>query len=163
MMSRLTKGVSVAALLATLGLAGCSGGDGDSTGAFTGMWMWSPGMRMINCPNIAPFSEALTGSLVMSKGIDAPLVTAVNGGTCTLKFDASGTSAILRMGQTCPPTMGTFNDGTAYTETDTFNTGNFAVNGRVANISLSASASIVFGSSVVCSYSITGTLQKTSQ
>jgi hypothetical protein len=119
---------------------------------------------MITCPGVNPFSEALMGSMVMSKGIDAPLVTAVNNGTCTLRLDPSGNSAILRMGQTCPPTTGTFSDGSAYTETDTFNTGNFAVNGRVATISLSASAQIVSGGqTLVCSYSITGTLQKTSQ
>jgi hypothetical protein len=162
MRSRFGRLVSGAALVAALGLAGCSSGD-DSSGTFVGMWMWSPGMRMITCPGIAPLSEPLMGSMVVSRGIDAPLVTSVNNGTCTLRLDPSGNSAILRMGQTCPPTTGSFTDGTQYTETDTFNTGNFAVNGRVATISLSASASIVFGQSIVCSYSITGTLQKTSQ
>jgi hypothetical protein len=163
MTSRFAHGVLAAALL-TLGLAGCGSADEDNTGAFTGSWMWSPGMRMINCPGADPFTMPLTGQLIMSKGIDAPLATAVNDGTCTLKLDSSGNSAILRMGQICPPTNGAFGDGTPYTETDTFNTGNFGVNGRVATISLSASAQIVSqGQTAVCMYSITGTLQKQTQ
>ena len=80
-----------------------------------------------------------------------------------LRFDPAGNVAILRPGQVCPPITGSFSDGTAYTETDTFQSGNLVVNGMVANMSLSASAQIVGGGlTLVCAYSITGTLQKIS-
>jgi hypothetical protein len=153
----------MALVVSVLGFAGCGSSD-DDLGTFTGTWMWSPGSTMITCPGLGTDTSMLSGSMIVSRGIDAPLATTVNNGTCTLKLDPSGNSAILRMGQICPPTTGTFSDNTAYTETDTFNTGNFSVNGRVATISLSASAQIVAaGQTLVCSYSITGTLQKSTQ
>ena len=162
-MSRLGKGISMAALVATLGLAGCGGGE-DSTAPFVGTWQYSSGTRMTTCPELGVVTEALMGTLTVAKGVDAPLVVLVNGGTCQLKLDPGGTSATLRAAQICPAFQGTFNDGTPYTETDTHNTGSFVVNGRTAVISESGSGQIVGGGrTFICTFTMNGTLNKVTQ
>jgi hypothetical protein len=125
---------------------------------FLGDWTISAEQRQLNCPGMAPITAPFMGGRMrFLRGIDAPLVIEAN---CPLRFDVAGQAAILRAGQVCPPTNGTFSDRTAYTETDTFNSGSFVVNGPVATLALSASAQIVFGQTLVCTLGVTGTLHK---
>jgi hypothetical protein len=154
----------MAALVATLGFAGCGSGDDGNTAAFTGTWQYSSGTRMTTCQGLGAATEPLMGTLIVAKGVDAPLVVLVNNGTCQLKLDPAGTSATLRMAQICPAFQGQFSDGTGYTETDTHNTGSFVINGRTAVISESGSGTIVGGGQTfVCTFTMNGTLNKITQ
>jgi hypothetical protein len=159
MMSRLVRGVSAAALLA-LGFAGCGGSSDDNTGLFVGTWLYASGVKTISCPNLGMNTVNLSGTLTISKGQEAPLV--IIDGSCALKLDINGTAASLRSGQICPPfPAGSLDNGTAITETDTHQSGSFIVTGRTATLNESGSASLVFGSTEICSFTVTGaTLNK---
>jgi hypothetical protein len=163
MRSRLAKGVSAAALLATLGLAGCSGGDDDNS-AFIGTYMYLTGTRTLTCPTLGgQETSQLTGTLTISKGIDAPLVVVLPSG-CTLKMDPAGMVATLRPMQVCPPQ--TINiGGAAATETDTHQGGNVTVTGTSAVIAESGSAQLVGGNgaTAICTFTMNGTLNKVSK
>jgi hypothetical protein len=158
MMSRLTGGLSLAALAATLGLAGC-GGEDDNTSQFVGTWRYASGLRTITCPNLGQRMDQLSGTLTLNKGVDAPLVVILSG--CSLRLDISGSSATVRPGQICPPMpAGTLADGTAITETDTHQTGSFTVTGNTATIAESGSAQLVFGATEICNFTMNGTLTR---
>lgn len=144
-------------------VASDAGAPGDQSAQFVGMWMWAPGRFQLTCPAFAPYSEILTGTVLVARGIDAPLVLPVNGGSCLLRLDPAGNAATLRPGQVCPPITGTLGDGTPFTETDTFQSGNLVVNGPVATMSLSSSINVVSaGQTMICASSTAGTLHKIS-
>jgi len=163
MMSRLTQGVSVAALLASLGLAGCSGGD-DGTDNFVGTYMYLTGTRMLTCPTLGGSqTDMLTGTLTIGKGTSAPLVVVLASG-CTLSMDPMGNSATLRPNQVCPPQTISIG-GEAATEIDTHQGGNIVVNGNSATIAESGSAQLTgsSGATAVCTFTMNGTLNKVSR
>jgi hypothetical protein len=163
MMSRLTKGVSFAALLATLGLAGCSGGDGDDDdyGTFTGTWLYVTGERVITCPNLGKKTEKLQGTLTVSKASESGLVVIVPPG-CALRLSVSGNAANVNAGPACAPySAGTLDDGTTISQIDSYQGGSFVVNGKTATMNLTGSAQLVFGATEVCTFTVTGaTLNK---
>jgi hypothetical protein len=162
MMSRLIKGVSVAALLAT-SLTGCSSGD-DDTGAFVGTYMYLTGTRTLTCPTLGgSATDQLTGTLTIGKGTIAPLVVVLASG-CTLNLDPAGTSATLRPNQMCPPQTVNIG-GAAATETDVHQGGNIVINGNSATIAESGSATLVdaTGATAVCTFTMNGTLNKVSR
>jgi hypothetical protein len=162
MMSRLIKGVSVAALLAGVSLTGCGSGDEDSTSAFVGTYMYLSGTRTLTCGANQQVDQ-LSGPLTVSKGIDAPLVVLL--GSCTLKLDPVGNSATLRPGQVCP-VQNISIGGAPATETDTHNGGNLVVTGNAATIAESGSAQLVDGTTgqtLVCTFTMNGTLNKVSR
>ena len=163
MTSRLGKGVSAAALLAALGVAGCGGGSSDdNTSLFVGSWQYSSGTETVTCQGQPPVTNQLSGTVTVSKGVASPLV--IVGPSCTLKITPNGTSATLDPGQTCPPTSGVTNDGTPYTETDTYQSGSFTVNGITGTVAESGTALLVGGGqSITCSFTENGTLNKVSK
>src|SRR5947199_7081074 len=96
------------------------------------------------CQGQGPVVNQLSGTVTVSKGISSPLV--IVNPTCTLKITPNGTAATLDpAGQICPPTNGTTADGTAYTETDTYQSGSFTLAGVTATIAGSGSALLVGG------------------
>jgi hypothetical protein len=160
MTSRLAMGVS-AALLA-LGFGGCSSSGADNS-MFIGAWQYSSGTSTITCQGQGPVTSQLSGTLTVSTGVSSPLV--VVGPTCTLKITPNGSAAVLDpAGQICPPTSGVDANGTAYTETDTYQSGSFTVAGITGTLAESGSALLVGGgASTTCMFTANGTLNKVSK
>jgi hypothetical protein len=160
MTSRLATGFSAALLV--LGFAGCSSSGSDNS-MFVGSWQYSSGTETITCQGLAPVTNQLSGTVTVSTGISSPLV--IVGPTCTLKISPTGSSAVLDpSGQVCPPTPGVDANGTAYTETDTYQSGSFTVAGITATVAESGTALLVGGgASTTCSFTENGTLNKVSK
>lgn len=132
--------------------------------ALLGAWQFLPGSnRMVTCPTLGYQADRLAmGRVTIERGTNALLLTLPDS-TCPLKFelDAAGALARLQAGQACPPYAGKLGDGTPFTETDTFQTGNIAVSGGRATISLTGAAQIVVGTMTAsCGFTLYGNLER---
>lgn len=158
MMARFTKGVSVAALVASLGLTGCSGGDDDGGVAqFVGKWQWTTGSEQATCNGTAFTPTQLSGSFNVSRGTDAPLVIDI-GPNCNLRFQNNGSAATVRGGQTCLSTAG------GATITLNYTAGTMIVTGFAAMVS--AGGNFTYneaGQTFQCTFTQGGTAMKVGQ
>jgi hypothetical protein len=165
MTSRLVHGVSAAALLATLALAGCGSSD-DNTEAFVGIWAYTTGTETITC-GAAPSTDPLKGNITIGHGVDAPLVMVFDPCTAGLKLNVSGTSANVIGGQMCTGMSSTTDNAgnvVPVSITFIFNAGAFNLTGTTATVTAGGTANaIVSGSTIPCTFTQTGTVTKVSK
>jgi hypothetical protein len=147
-------------------LADAAGGDGagadaeDDRAPFVGAWQYISGNRMVYCPTVGMNTTQLTGRVNLERGAGV-LLGSLMDPPCVLQFDVSGQAARARAGQICPPQTGKFNDGTPYTETDSFNDATFVVLGGRATFSAAGSGQVVAaGMTFVCTFTFSGTLER---
>jgi hypothetical protein len=134
--------------------------DADPAAPFVGSWQWTGGTRMIACQGYGSNSTALSGTFMVARGVDAPLVLAFPD-NCVLKLDIDGSSAVLRPAQVCPPFQVHFSDGSPATEVDTFNNGTLVVSGETATLALSGTAMVsASGLTAQCAFTAPGTLAR---
>jgi len=134
--------------------------DADPAQPFVGTWQFTGGTRMITCPMYGNNSTTLSGSFMVARGVDAPLVLVLPD-SCVLKLDLNGTSAVARPQQICPAFTVKFSDGSPGTEVDTLNNGTFVVSGETATVALSGTATVMAGSLVAqCTFTELGTLMR---
>jgi hypothetical protein len=164
MMSRLNQGASVLALVATLGLVGCSGGDDEGgAGAFVGMWQYTAGTDNTQCPMVGVNSTTqLQGSKeTFSRGVGAALINSDPNSNCILNFNIMGTVATAIPGQSCMTSVAT--DSGPIPTTINVVSAVFAVTGATARYSNSANFSLnINGSQVNCSITSSGDLVRIS-
>jgi hypothetical protein len=135
--------------------------DADGTEAFVGTYQYLTGTRVLTCPTLGGSqTDQLAGTLLIGKGISAPLVMVLASG-CALNLDPIENSATLRPNQMCPPQTISLG-GEAATEIDTHQGGNFVVIGNSATIAESGSAQLVGsnGATAVCTFTMNGTLNR---
>jgi hypothetical protein len=165
MMSRLTQGVSVAALLAALGLAGCSSGDEEGgAGAFVGQWQYTAGTESTQCPMVGVNSiSQLQGTKeIFARGVGSALINSDPNSNCILNFNVVGSTAMATPGQVCQTTINT--DSGPVPTTLNVVSAVFVVTGTTARYSHSANFTLnIQGSSIQCMVTGSGDLLRISQ
>jgi len=157
------KRMSVLIGLVALGAVGCGGGSSNNVGKYVGIWTYSSGTETTTCPDFDPSTdtEQLTGSLNISAGSSADLVTSDNS-ACVLKFDLdkNGVAQVLP-GQSCASAIA-FGDGTTGTLTLTPQTWMLSMSSpTVLSSSGSGTASVQTGGAIYpCMFSVTSVLSK---
>jgi hypothetical protein len=155
--------ISVLLGLAALAAVGCGGGSSNNVGKYVGIWTYSSGTETTTCPDFNPSTDTsqLTGSVTITAGSSADLVTSDNT-ACVLKFDLdkSGVAQVLP-GQSCPSTI-SFADGSTGTLTLTPQTWMLSMSSpTVLSSSGSGTASVQTGGAIYpCMFSVTSVLSK---
>jgi len=158
------KRISVLGGLLVLGAVGCGGGSSNNAGKYVGIWTYSSGTETTTCPDFTPSTDTsqLTGSVNISAGSSADLVTSDNSSSCVLKFDLdkNGVAQVLP-GQTCTSPL-TFIDGSTGTLNLTPQTWMLSLfSPTVLASSGSGTATVLTGgASYPCTFSITSMLSK---
>lgn len=154
-MRKMMAGLALTMALAALGC----GGDGDSSvDKFKGVWTYTAGTAIVNCPDLGQTTSMLVpGNVTLSAaaGGNADLLY-TDGSGCNFRFAVAGSNAMILAGQTCnqPDANGTLTlmpSSWLLTTTD----------GTIMNESGSGTGTYLSGgASFPCSFTATGTLTK---
>jgi hypothetical protein len=153
-MHRLNRTAKWSLLICGLGVAGCSSASsGGGTANFVGTWKYTSGTTTANCQGMTT-SDPVTGNETVTKGSASDLV--VSDTNCAFNFSVSGGTATAQPGQSCTTQL----SGGTLIETVSslvFTTSD----GKTGHVSGTFNATESSGgSSVTCTVSLTGDLQK---
>src|SRR6185295_1336451 len=154
-MRKVTFGLAVAV---ALGAIGC-GGSGDNATKFKGLWSYSGGTSVVDCPDLGQTTDQATGNLTITGAVGGAGDLLYNDGTgCNFTFKSSGSTAMILTGQTCSHAADS-QGGTlqlrprAWLLTTT--------DGRVMTETGNGDATyLIAGSSFACTFTASGTLTK---